>query len=89
MSDIIPNTASICGDFDEATNPDLGQAHPYRVKIDCEVPTLPVAKCGDDSFTVTYDPDATKRFSISAILYDENCDPVLDESGQPIVSTFV
>ena len=78
------NTALVCGAFEEPVNPDQGQCHSLRVKLDCEAPELPTASCGDSDFTISYDPDATKKFTVTAILRDQNCQPVLDDGGNTI-----
>lgn len=81
------NSLAVCGTFDEAVNPDQGQCASRRVKKDCEAPTLPVIQCDDDTYTTVYDPDATPKFSVIAKVFDGNCDPVLDEDGNQILTT--
>jgi hypothetical protein len=81
-----PNTESVCGEFETPTNADAGVCHPYRLKISCEAPVIPDAACGDTEFTVAYDPDATPKWRITSRTFDENCDPILDEDGNPILT---
>lgn len=85
------NTTAVCGDFETPAVPDLGQCAPYRSKRDCEAPTLPVAPCGDETFYAESNPDAVapeKQFHIVATLFDEECNPILDELGRRILTNI-
>jgi len=78
---------SVCGSFEEPTNPDQGRCAPYRVKLDCEAPVLPVPVCEDDSYVTIYQPEnITHPFAVAARLFDENCELVTDENGDSIVT---
>lgn len=48
----------MCGDFEEPENPDLGQCAPYRVKTDCEAPTIPTIS------DIAYNPNANPPFTV-------------------------
>lgn len=79
----------ICGEFDTPAHRDLGQCVAYRVKKDCEVPTLPEAPCDDTIYTVDYDPDAPYNFTALTGLFDESCLPILDEDAIQILTPVV
>lgn len=82
-------TRNQCGTFEEPSNPDAGAVGPYRVKENCEAPTLPVPVCDDDEYSTEYDPDdALKPFRIVARIFDGNCEVITDGSGDPIMSTL-
>jgi hypothetical protein len=51
-----PSTDCVCGEFEEPTNPDMGQRESYRLKVSCEAPTLPTISA------ITYDPDEDPKF---------------------------
>jgi hypothetical protein len=79
------STRAVCGEFVEPTVPDEGRCSPYRVKTDCEAPTIPVAQCEDDQYAVIYQPENEDNpFAISARLFDSCCEAITDESGNPI-----
>ena len=74
-----------CGTFVEPTVADEGQCSPYRVKITCEAPTLPVAQCSDTAYTTVYNPeDVLHPFYVVASLFDESCIAITDESAAVI-----
>jgi hypothetical protein len=77
---------SVCGDFEEPTNPDQGCCAPYRTKKDCERPPLPVIGCDDDEYTVEASDTPGKPFQVVSRLFDENCEPILDENDSPILT---
>lgn len=80
----------VCGDFTEPTTPDQGQCAPRRVKRSCEAPDLPVSQCEDDEYTTEYTPEnPDSPFTITARLFDEDCELITDESGDPIITTLV
>lgn len=79
------STRNVCGEFPEPTNPDQGRCSPYRVKILNEAPALPVAQCEDEEYTTIYQPENTEApFVVSARLFDECCEVIADENGNPI-----
>jgi hypothetical protein len=80
---------SICGSFElpDGAVEDQGQCSPYRVKITCEAPTLPVAGCSDDTYEVVYQPeDIEHPFIVLSKLFDSLCDVITDDSGDPITT---
>lgn len=80
------NLASItcvCGTFEEPTVPDEGRGYPHRQKITCEAPTLPTAPCGETDYTTVFSPEL-QIFAVISKLYDENCDLITDQDGEPI-----
>lgn len=80
---------SVCGSFPEPTVPDEGRCAPYRVKIDCEAPVLPVPQCSDDEYTTIYQPEVIDHpFAVLARLFDENCQPINDESAVNITTIY-
>lgn len=81
-----PSSLRVCGTFPEPTVPDQGDCHPYRLKKDCEAPTLPVPACDDTEATIEYDPDATPPFRVLTRLFDSNCEVVTDSEGEPILT---
>lgn len=72
----------VCGDFATPTVADEGQCGPYRVKISCEAPPLPVAPCPGEVYTTIYQPsNEGYPFAVSAMLMNELCQPITDETG--------
>ncbi len=80
------STQEVCGDFEEPTVPDIGRCHPYREKRGCGAPELPANVCNDTEAYAEYDPDRTPPFVIISTLFDEDCDPILDENGARIMA---
>jgi hypothetical protein len=81
------STRAVCGDFEEPEVPDEGRCGPRRVKISCEAPVLPVAQCEDEEYLVIYQPENVDNpFAVSARLFDEDCELVLDEEGNTITT---
>lgn len=80
-----------CGqhcDFTDGDNgdvTDLGCCTPYPVKIPCGAPVLPVPDCDEVPPVMEYDPE-TEIFSLSSVLYDENCSPILDQNNAEITT---
>lgn len=81
------STSAVCGEFTDPTNPDQGQTFPLPVKLTCERPDAPVIECDDDQYVTTFDP-STGGFVVSARLFDQNCLPITDQSGQTILTTI-
>lgn len=81
------STSAVCGSFAEPVNADQGQTFPLPVKLTCERPDAPVIQCADDQYTTTFDP-STGGFIVSARLFDQNCLPITDQSGQAITTTI-
>lgn len=73
-----------CSDFtDDET--DLGCCSPLPVRITCDAPVLPVPECDEEDAVMTYDPD-TEQFTVSSILYDQNCSAILDQNNDAILT---
>jgi hypothetical protein len=83
----MPSTTDVCGSFSEPTNPDMGRCQPYRVKTTCEVAPLPVIQCADDEYTTTFDV-LTQKFSVTARLFDQNCNLITDENDDAITTVI-
>lgn len=80
-------TRSQCGTFAEPSNRDAGQCSPYRLRMDCEAPALPVITCDDDEYTTDYDPDNVESpFKIFCRLFDQACDLITDQDDDPITT---
>lgn len=80
----------MCGEFETPTTPDQGQCSPRRVKINGEAPVLPVAQCEDDEYTTIYQPENVDHpFSVSARLFDEQCQVITDENGEAITIILI
>lgn len=78
-----------CDDFIDPVVPDLGRCFPKLTQLDCEAPgPAPLGPCNDNEFTVVSSPGSTPPFFILARLFDENCDPILDEGGNTILTQF-
>lgn len=78
---------AVCGDFNTDTDtPDLGQCSPYREKRDCGAPVKPQNPCDDSDAYAESRPNEHPPFVIITKLHDENCDPILDENGAPILT---
>jgi hypothetical protein len=83
------NTCRVCGEWEEPENQDTGKCHSYRVKRNCEAPAEPdPGPCDDTEYTIIYTPDLTPPFRVQARLFDENCEEVLDQDDNPIMTTF-
>ncbi len=82
-----PSTKRVCGTFDEPENPDKGQCSPYREKRTCEAPVRPQNQCNDTEAYAEAVPGGNPPFIIVSTLFDENCDPILDENGARILTT--
>jgi hypothetical protein len=76
----------VCGEFETPQNPDTGRCYPKPTKIDCEAPVLPVNQCNDTSAYAIPDPLHPGKFLIIGTLFDEDCNPILDEGGNPILT---
>lgn len=81
------SVSAICGTFADPTTPDQGQCFPYKSSQTCDAPTLPVASCSDDQYTTTYDP-LTQSFTVTARMFDQNCQPILDQNGATITTVI-
>lgn len=79
-------THKACGDFEEPENPDQGCCHAYRVKRDCERPALPAIGCDDTEYVTEVSNDPTRPFRVLARIFDEDCEPILDENGEEITA---
>lgn len=79
----------ICGDdFEEPVNPDKGSCFPYRTKISCEAPPVPLPECDDADAYAVFTPDETPPFYIVATIFDQNCDPITDQDGINILTVI-
>lgn len=76
----------ICGDFEDSTIPDTGRCMAPPVKTDCEAPVVPPGPCGEEDFVAIYTPGANPPFTIFSKLFDESCNPILDQSGNNILT---
>ena len=85
-----PSVLCVCGTWTiPPVNPDQGQCGPFRVKLSCEVSPLPVIQCADDTYTTIYQPENEDfPFKVSAKLFDQNCEDITDQLGNPIL-TFI
>lgn len=81
-----PSTKCVCGVWTIPEHPDEGQCVPYREKLDCEVPSLPVIQCDDDEYTTIFQPQNPNVFKVSARLFDENCETIQDQLGNDILT---
>lgn len=90
MSNCSPSSTlkdCICGpDEEEPLVKDTGSCFPYRVKITCAAPSVPVTPCNDTTAYAEARPGESPPFVIIATIYDENCDPIQDENSLPILS---
>lgn len=75
-----------CGTFSDPENPDSGACFPYRNQLDCERPALPPVQCDDDEYTVEASGLASPPFVVVSRIFDENCEPILDENNAPIMT---
>lgn len=81
------NPCSQCDltDGDEPEVEDVGCCTPPPVKRYCAAPDIPVPECDEEPPEMEYDPD-TGSFSLSSVLYDENCSPILDHNNDEITT---
>lgn len=82
----LSSVGCVCGTFEEPENADAGRCGPPAVKIDCERPAAPQAECGELNFTIEAHPGETPPFTIISELFDESCDLILDQGGNPILT---
>lgn len=80
------STLMVCGKFEEPVNPDKGKCFPYRVKNDCEAPSVPQNPCNDTDAYIIVDTENPTKFIVIATLFDENCEPILDDDGNKIMT---
>lgn len=83
------NHRSPCAPFTPAVNPDQGQCFPAPEVRDCEAPVLPVPVCPDPDAFIEENPDLDPPFRAISTLFDEACDPILDEYLQPITTESI
>ncbi len=82
-------TRQQCGQFEEPSNPDAGGCWPYRVKLSCEAPEIPVPVCEDDEYSTEYTPDdPLAPFRIIARIFDGDCEVLIDGDNAAIMSTL-
>jgi hypothetical protein len=81
-----PSTLCVCGTFDAPLVPDDHGCSPAVVKRDCEAPAPPQAECGESGFSIIYTPGATPPFQVVSVLFDSNCDAILDQGGNEILT---
>lgn len=82
-----PSTSCECGTFEEPDIEDDHKCSPIPVKRKCDAPAQPQAECGEQNFTLEFTPDdPVTKFRIISILYDESCDEILDQTGDPILT---
>lgn len=74
-------------DPDDDSLRDKGCCAPIPVRRTCLAPVLIVPDCDEEDPTVEFDED-TERFTLSTILYDENCSPILDEDDSAIITVI-
>ena len=76
-----------CGSFDltDGDVTDTGQCNPRRIKKTCAAPELPVQECPNEETTMVYNA-AEEDFDLIGQLMDENCEQVLDENSDPILT---
>jgi len=65
-----------------------GQCVPAQLEVDCDAPSLPLGPCPGEAFTTTYNPDAAKKFSVTANLKDRNCYDILDNNDKVILTVI-
>ncbi len=75
---------SVCGTFDTPVVVDLGRCSPYRVKISCEAPTVPLPECSEVPEIEYHPENPSHPFTVWSILFDENCSAILDQDDNPI-----
>lgn len=76
----------VCGDFETATNPDAGCCHTKARFISCEAPDLPGPECNDINAYIEYHPGEIPAFVVIGTLFDQNCEAILDEGSNPILT---
>lgn len=82
------NQKCVCGDPVPVSNEDKGKCFPRRTKITCEAPVIQNPPCNDEEYYTIYDPNSTPKFKVVAKLMDSSCEPITDESGNPILTTL-
>lgn len=86
----VPNVCRVCGEFPTPVVEDLGRCHSHRLKTDCEAPALPVAQCADELYiTISQPENEDHPFAVSARLFDQNCVPITDQSGNAITLILI
>lgn len=65
-----------------------GQCSPAKLEVNCNAPALPLAPCPGETFTTTYNPDAVKKFSVTANLKDQDCFDILDNNDKVILTVI-
>lgn len=69
-----------CGKWDRPDVTDKGKSYPYRTKISCEAPEIPVPECDEEEPTPVFDPE-TEEFSYVVTMYTPQCEPWQDSDG--------
>lgn len=69
--------------------PDRGCCYPLPLIKSCEAPVVPTPSCDDDEFTLEQSPGGKIQFRIVSRVFDENCLPIEDEDGNPIITVKV
>lgn len=77
------NTKSVCGTFSAKSDYNRGLSCPPPVVIPCEDRGAPDGRCYDENLSIAYNPDASKKFTVTSTLFDEN-GPISDEDGYAI-----
>ena len=85
MSNNHPCTACDFTDGDEPVLEERGCCTPPPVKRLCGAPVLPVPDCDEEPPVMEYNPE-TEEFSLSSILYDQNCSAILDQNNDSITT---
>lgn len=80
------STQCRCGDFPEPDVAEVGACMPAATHRTCEAPPAPQAECGEQNFTVEYRPGETPPFVVTSILFDQSCEVILDQDGNPILT---
>ncbi len=71
-----------CTDFPETDSTDLGCCAPYPLRRSCEAPILPTPNCDEQDPVVTFDED-TETFTITSIMFTNECSQWLTKDGDP------
>jgi hypothetical protein len=88
----MPSTYSVCGTFTERF-PDYGQCWPRRGKRNCTEDwdnpdaDTPGETCVDPNAYVENTPELVPPYMIISAIFDENCEEILDENGDPILGS--
>ena len=82
------NTVSICGEFEDPEEADKGQCGSFRLKIQCDGPALPQAPCGDEVYTIEYNPNLSPKFRVISTVFDDLCEAIRDHNNLSITGNY-